>query len=84
MAQFEHAGKTLCDKYLFIFGISCVEVWHGICFRENNDGRGKWAYKNEHVNAANFSHDVNATLFIVTNIHPKAKLGFYQSYQCFF
>ena len=45
-------------------------------FRENNNGGSKRAYKSEHVNAINLFHDVNSTLYTVTNIHSKARLGF--------
>ena len=37
--------KTLCEKYLLKFEISCVETWHAMVFRENNNGGSKRAYK---------------------------------------
>ena len=51
-------------------------------FRENNNGRSKWAYKNEHVNAINVFHDVNSILHTATHGNPNARPGFYKSYQC--
>ena len=50
-----------------------------MCFREYSNGGSKRAYTGEHVNAINVFHDVNLTLFLVTNIHLKARSGFYLS-----
>ena len=36
---------TLFGRHLLQFEISCVKTWHAMCFRENNNGGIKPAYK---------------------------------------
>ena len=47
-----------------------MKALHDMCFRENNNGLSKREYKLKHVNAINVFHDVNSTLYTVTNIAP--------------
>ena len=54
----------------------CVKEWHVVCFTENNNGGSKRAYKNEHASAINIFHDIDSTLYTVTNIRHKARLEF--------
>ena len=44
VTQFGQTGKMLCEKYLFQSEISCVKVYHAMCFRENNNGGSKRAW----------------------------------------
>ena len=44
VAQFGHTGET-CNKYLLSSKILCVKPGHAMCFRENDNGGSKRAYK---------------------------------------
>ena len=37
--------RWLCEKYIMQFEILYVKLWYDMCFRENNDGGSKLAYK---------------------------------------
>ena len=45
MTRVRHTEETISEKYLLQFEISCMKLWHTMCFRENNNGWSKRAYK---------------------------------------
>ena len=85
--------KTLCDKYLLLFEISCMKTSHAMCFRENNNGgskrANKWACECyqyfswcwQLLKVSNVFHSKNLALFMVASIHSIWKITKFRNWK---